>query len=31
MQFLSRPIEMAFVQDTLTWNAGADTLSFKSK
>lgn len=31
MQFLSRPIEMAFVQDTLTWTAGADTLSFKSK
>lgn len=31
MQFLGRPIEMAFVQDTLTWTAGADTLSFKSK
>jgi hypothetical protein len=31
MQFLSRPIEMAFVQDTLTWTTGADTLSFKSK
>ncbi|GAA5189240.1 hypothetical protein GCM10023346_03260 [Arthrobacter gyeryongensis] len=31
MQFLSRPIEMSFVQDTLTWRTGADTLSFKSK
>ena len=30
-QFLSRPIEMSFVKDTLTWTAGADTLSFKSK
>lgn len=31
MQFLSRPIELAFVHDTLTWTAGADTLSFKNK
>ncbi|MET3175965.1 UNVERIFIED_ORG: hypothetical protein ABIB52_003838 [Arthrobacter sp. UYCu721] len=31
MQFLNRPIEMTFVQDTLTWTNGADTLSFKSK
>lgn len=30
-QFLSRPIEMSFVQDTLTWTTGTDTLSFKSK
>lgn len=31
VQFLKRPIEMAFGQDTLTWTTGADTLSFKSK
>ncbi|UYY83444.1 META domain-containing protein [Arthrobacter sp. YA7-1] len=30
-QFLSRPIEMSFVQDTLTWTSGGDTLRFKSK
>lgn len=31
MQFLNRPIEMSFVQDTLTWTTGADTVSFRSK
>ncbi|MDQ0210778.1 META domain-containing protein [Arthrobacter bambusae] len=30
-QFLSRPIEMSFVQDTLTWTSGGDTLRFKTK
>ncbi|MGO4858899.1 META domain-containing protein [Arthrobacter sp. 2MCAF14] len=30
-QFLSRPIEMSFVHDTLTWTTGTDTLSFESK
>lgn len=30
VQFLKRPIEMAFGQDTLTWTTGADTLSFKA-
>lgn len=30
LEFLKRPVEMTFSQDTLQWKSGADTLSFKS-
>jgi hypothetical protein len=30
LEFLKRPVEVTFSQDTLQWTSGADTLSFKS-
>jgi heat shock protein HslJ len=30
LEFLKRPIEQTFSQDTLAWKSGTDTLSFKS-
>ncbi|XAS68612.1 META domain-containing protein [Micrococcaceae bacterium Sec5.7] len=30
LEFLKRPVNMTFGQDTLQWKSGADTLSFKS-
>lgn len=30
LEFLTRPVEVTFSQDTLQWTSGADTLSFKS-
>lgn len=30
LEFLQRPVEVTFSQDTLQWKSGTDTLSFKS-